>query len=85
MMVSLPKIEVHEKTYPVNQVAVFSQTVNPSIAQMIAELVADGITKVVDVKCHFIEFSSISSEQASSILPNKYDRWCSSYTGRKIM
>ena len=31
----------------------FSQKVNPAVAQIIAELVADGITDVVDVKRHY--------------------------------
>ena len=47
---SLPTLEAHEKTHPVQQAAVFSQKVNPAVAQIIAELVADGITVVVDVK-----------------------------------
>jgi len=47
---SLPTLEAHEKTHPVKQAAVFSQKVNPAVAQMIAELVADGITEVNSVK-----------------------------------
>ena len=47
---SLPTLEAHEKTHPVKQAAVFSQKVNPVVAQMIAELVADGITEIDDVK-----------------------------------
>ena len=47
---SLPTLEAHEKTHPVKQAAVFSQKVNPAVAQMIGELVADGITEVNDVK-----------------------------------
>ena len=47
---SLPTLEAHEKTHPVKQAAVFSQKVNPAVAQMIAELVADGITEIDDVK-----------------------------------
>ena len=48
---SLPTLEAHElETHPVKQAAVFSQKVNPVVAQMIAELVADGITEIDDVK-----------------------------------
>ena len=47
---SLPTVEAHEKAHPVKQAAVFSQKVNPAVAQMIAELVADGITEIDDVK-----------------------------------
>ena len=36
--------------HPVKQATVFSQKVNPAVAQMIAELVADGITEIDDVK-----------------------------------
>ena len=46
---SSPTLEAHEKTHPVKQAAVFSQ-VNPAATQMIAELVADGITEIDDVK-----------------------------------
>ena len=45
-----PTLEAHEKTHPVKQAAVFSQKVNPAAAQMIAELVADGITEIDDMK-----------------------------------
>ena len=34
---SLPTLEAHEKTHPVKQAAVFSQKVNPVVAQMIGE------------------------------------------------
>ena len=44
---SLPTSEAHEKTHP--QAAVFSQ-VNPAVAQMIAELVADDTAEIDDVK-----------------------------------
>ena len=44
---SLPTLEAHEKTHP--QTAVFSQ-VNPAVAEMIAELVADDITEIDDAK-----------------------------------
>ena len=47
---SLPTLRAHEKTHPVKQAAVFSQKVIPAVAQMIAELVADGITEIDDVK-----------------------------------
>ena len=43
---SLPTLEAHKKTHPVKQAAVFSQKVNPAVAQMIA----DGITEVNSVK-----------------------------------
>lgn len=47
---SLPTTEAHKKTHPVKQAATFSQKVNPAVAGMIAELVADGITNVESVK-----------------------------------
>ena len=47
---SLPRLEAHEKTHPVKQAAVFLQKVNQAVVQMIAELVADGITEIDDVK-----------------------------------
>ena len=47
---SLPTLEAHEKTHPVKQAAVFSQKVNPAVAQIIVELLADGITEIDDVK-----------------------------------
>ena len=47
---SLPTLEAHEKTHPVKQAAVFSQKVNRAVAQMITELVAEGITEIDDVK-----------------------------------
>jgi len=47
---SLPTLEAHKKTHPVKQAAVFSQKVNPAVAQMIAELFADGITEVNSMK-----------------------------------
>ena len=44
---SLPTLEAHEKTHP--QAAVFLQ-VNPAVAQMIAELVADDTAEIDDAK-----------------------------------
>ena len=46
----MPTLEAREKTHPVKQDAVFSQKVNPAVAKMIPELVADGITEIDDVK-----------------------------------
>ena len=47
---SLPTLEARGKTHPVKQATVFLQKVNPAVAKMIPELVADGITEIDDVK-----------------------------------
>ena len=69
---SLPTIEAHEKTHHVKQAAVFSQKVNPAVAQMIAELVADGIPVVVDVKK--VLHHSISHYLCKDSPPDPHDR-----------